>query len=87
MPPLIYRTPSAAYYLGLRPTTLEKMRLQGTGPRFTKLGPRAVGYLVEDLDTYAKCGRRCSTSDADPASTASQERLIDVGSRRLHWHP
>ena len=54
MPPLVYRTPGAAQYLGLSPSTLEKMRLQGTGPRFTKLGSRAVGYFVEDLDAFAE---------------------------------
>jgi predicted DNA-binding transcriptional regulator AlpA len=63
MSPLIYRTPGAAQYLGLSPSTLEKMRLQGTGPRFTKLGARAVGYFVQDLDEFANAGRRTSTSD------------------------
>jgi predicted DNA-binding transcriptional regulator AlpA len=60
---LIYRTPDAAQYLGLSASTLEKMRLQGTGPRFTRLGTRAVGYLVEDLEAFAQIGRRRSTSD------------------------
>jgi predicted DNA-binding transcriptional regulator AlpA len=73
MPPLVYRTPGAAQYLGLSPSTLEKMRIQGTGPRFTRLGTRAVGYLVEDLDAFAESGRRRSTSDAGP-TTATRAR-------------
>jgi predicted DNA-binding transcriptional regulator AlpA len=86
MPPLILRTTSAAQYLGLSASTLEKKRLQGTGPRFTKLGTRAVGYFVEDLDAYAESGRRCSTSDKgapcpaaappnDPRSPRSRGRV------------
>jgi predicted DNA-binding transcriptional regulator AlpA len=66
MPPLVYRTPGAAQYLGLSPSTLEKMRIQGTGPRFTRLGTRAVGYLVQDLDEFASAGRRRSTSEELP---------------------
>jgi predicted DNA-binding transcriptional regulator AlpA len=69
---LIYRTPGAAQYLGLSASTLEKMRLQGTGPRFTKLGTRAVGYREEDLDEFALIGRRRSTSDTGYPSGGSQ---------------
>jgi predicted DNA-binding transcriptional regulator AlpA len=68
----IYRTPAAAKYLDMSESTLEKGRLTGTGPRFVRLGPRAVGYTVEDLDAYIDAGRRTSTSDdgtnlSDPA--------------------
>jgi hypothetical protein len=58
--------------VGLAESTLEKKRLDGTGPRFVRLGSRAVGYTIEDLDAYINAGRRASTSDdgtnlSDPA--------------------
>ena len=48
----ILRTPEAAKYLGLSSSTLEKQRLAGAGPRFLRLGKRAVGYDLHDLDTW-----------------------------------
>jgi hypothetical protein len=53
--------------------------LDGTGPRFIRLGTRAVGYAIEDLDAYINAGRRASTSDdgtnlgLTAAAPASQE--------------
>jgi predicted DNA-binding transcriptional regulator AlpA len=63
MQPRILRTPDAARYLGLTASTLEKMRLTGGGPRFIRLGFRAVGYAIGDLDAFIDGRRRCSTSD------------------------
>lgn len=48
----ILRTPGAAEYLGLAESTLEKMRITGVGPRFIRLGGRAVGYDRQDLDAW-----------------------------------
>lgn len=48
----ILRTPEAAHYLGLSPSTLEKMRLDGAGPVYVRLGGRAVGYDVRALDAW-----------------------------------
>lgn len=48
----ILRTPEAAQYVGLSPSTLEKLRLTDNGPRFIRLGGRAVGYDVRDLDAW-----------------------------------
>jgi predicted DNA-binding transcriptional regulator AlpA len=59
----ILRTPAAARFLGLGESTLEKMRLSGSGPAFVKLGSRAVGYDVEVLRDYLKSRTRRSTSD------------------------
>jgi hypothetical protein len=39
------------------------MRLTGGGPRFIRLGFRAVGYAIGDLDAFIDGRRRCSTSD------------------------
>jgi len=63
MQPRILRTPDAARYLGLTASTLEKMRLTGDGPRFIRLGCRAVGYAIGDLDAFIDGRRRNSTSD------------------------
>lgn len=60
--PHYLKTPDAAVYLGLSPKTLEKHRCYGSGPVYHKLGGRIV-YTVDDLDTWAKIGRRTSTSD------------------------
>ena len=46
----VLRTNSAAQYLGLAESTLEKHRLAGIGPHFIRLGARAVGYDLADLD-------------------------------------
>lgn len=59
----LLRTMEAARFLGLSPSTLEKLRCLGGGPRFTKLGARAVGYFPEDLLSWAKSRTRRSTSD------------------------
>ena len=43
-------TEGAAKYCGLAPRTLEMMRCEGRGPRYTKLGK--VFYFIKDLDTW-----------------------------------
>lgn len=42
---------AAAKYLGLSKSTLEKMRIEGRGPRYLKLGGRCF-YRRTDLDAY-----------------------------------
>lgn len=44
-------TEGASRHIGLAVSTLEKLRVNGGGPRFVKLG-RAVRYRVFDLDAY-----------------------------------
>jgi len=44
-------TRSAASYLGLSSSTIEKMRVWGTGPRYLKLG-KNVRYRAADLDAW-----------------------------------
>lgn len=56
-PRRILRTPGAAAYVGLSPSTLEKKRLSGDGPAFLRLGGRAVGYDVRDLDAWLDAQR------------------------------
>ena len=64
----ILRTPDAAAYLGLSASTLEKMRSKGGGPRFKRLGGRAIGYDVRDLDRWLD-GQR-DEMDPEPSSHA-----------------
>lgn len=67
----IRRTPEAAEYVGLSASTLEKMRLAGEGPAFIRLGGRAIGYAVEDLDAWLEEQRRATIdANADPRSAA-----------------
>jgi predicted DNA-binding transcriptional regulator AlpA len=62
----IRNTNQAAAHLGVSPSTLEKWRCAGTGPKFIKLGVRRVGYDKADLDDWiASRPRRASTLEAD----------------------
>lgn len=51
--PAYLRTAEAATYLGLGASTLERKRLDGSGPRYRVLGARAVRYAIADLDEWA----------------------------------
>ena len=61
----VFRTAAAAKYVGLSTSTLEKYRLTGHGPRFVRLGSRAVGYDVRDLDEWLDEQRRSTTERED----------------------
>jgi hypothetical protein len=58
----------AGRYLGgekpISVRTLQRMRLEGTGPRFIKVGA-AVRYAKEDLDEFLTHHRRSSTSETE----------------------
>ncbi len=58
------RTPAAAQYLSIGQSTLERKRIDGTGPRFRTLGAKIVTYAVADLDAWASESIRSSTSEA-----------------------
>ena len=55
------RTPAAARHVGLRPSTMAKMRVRGDGPAFSKAGPRVVVYDLHDLEDWLRTTRRTST--------------------------
>ena len=57
----ILRTSQAAEYVGLSSSTLEKMRLADGGPRFLRLGSRAVGYDIADLDDWLDQQKKSSS--------------------------
>jgi excisionase family DNA binding protein len=58
------RTPDAAKYLGVGKSTLERKRIEGTGPAFRRLGTKIVTYAVKDLDAWASEQVLESTSQA-----------------------
>lgn len=47
-------------YLQISPRTLEKMRADGSGPKFVRLGHKTVRYRLTDVQTWlqAREGRR-----------------------------
>lgn len=57
------RTKDAAAYLAVGKSTLERKRIEGTGPKFRRLGSRMVTYAVEDLDDWANKQIHNSTSE------------------------
>lgn len=56
------RTADAAKYLGIGQSTLERKRIEGTGPKFRVLGSRIVSYAIADLDAWASEQVLTSTS-------------------------
>lgn len=56
----------AADLLRLSPRTLERLRMDGTGPRFAKAGRRVL-YRRTDLEDWVKQRIYQSTSQADAA--------------------
>lgn len=67
--PRILRTPDAAAFCGLASSTFEKLRISGNGPRFVRLGSRAVGYVISDLEEWLAHQSRSSTSDDGARAT------------------
>jgi predicted DNA-binding transcriptional regulator AlpA len=62
--PLTLTACEAAKMLGLAESTLAKMRLNGNGPIYCKLGRRVV-YRVADLAQWLQSRATRDTSDAD----------------------
>jgi predicted DNA-binding transcriptional regulator AlpA len=60
----LLRTREAAELLSLSARHLEDLRLKGGGPRFVRLGARAVRYAPADLASW--CRARLATSTSDP---------------------
>jgi predicted DNA-binding transcriptional regulator AlpA len=61
-PKRVLRAPEAATYTGLSESTLAKRRLEGKAPAFLNLGGRAIGYAIDDLNSWLESCRRQSTS-------------------------
>ena len=63
----VLNTEEAAAYVGLAKSTLEKLRIYGDGPIFTKYSTRVVRYRIEDLDAWIEKHRAASTSELEAA--------------------
>jgi predicted DNA-binding transcriptional regulator AlpA len=53
----LLRTKQAAAYLGLSKGVIDRWRLQGIGPRWSRLGKKIVVYSIEDLDAFLDEGK------------------------------
>jgi len=75
--PATLNAQQAAKILGLAPSTLAKMRLNGNGPVYCKLGRRVV-YRAADLEDWLQSRTVRDTSDANArflkALTAAHSR-------------
>lgn len=54
----------AAAFCGLAPKTLDKKRVNGSGPKFVRISSRCVRYRVKDLIEWMEARVRTSTSDS-----------------------
>jgi hypothetical protein len=61
-PEMLYAPKIAAVILNMSASWLAKARVDGNGPRYTKLG-RSVRYQGSDLIEYRKSKKRHSTSE------------------------
>jgi predicted DNA-binding transcriptional regulator AlpA len=57
---------SAADYVALSKSQLDKMRCDGSGPRFVRLGRRCVRYRVEALDAWLSSREVGNTTEPLP---------------------
>ena len=62
--PKVITARAAARFVGLSESTLAKLRLNGNGPVYCKLGRRVV-YRPADLDRWLESRTARDTSDAD----------------------
>jgi predicted DNA-binding transcriptional regulator AlpA len=62
--PKVVSAKIAARYVGLSASTLAKLRLNGNGPTYCKLGRRVL-YRPADLDQWLQSRTARDTSDAD----------------------
>jgi excisionase family DNA binding protein len=63
------RTPEAAAYLNVQPSTLEQWRWNGRGPRFCKIG-RSVRYRQSDLDEFLNARVFSNTTEFSACASA-----------------
>lgn len=57
----------AAKRLGLSARSMQRMRQEGWGPAYTRVGLRKIGYSAAELDAYA-AGRTHKSRAAELAS-------------------
>jgi len=57
------KTTQAAKYCGVSPSYLAKLRLTGKGPKFIRIGRKAVIYDPRDLEEWLESLKFVSTSE------------------------
>ncbi|WP_396125339.1 helix-turn-helix transcriptional regulator [Arthrobacter sp. CJ23] len=60
----LHKPPAVAEFLGTTEGSLAQMRYRGQGPRFIKLGPKAVRYRESDLTAWLDQQTRQQTGAA-----------------------
>ena len=80
----LLNTCEAAQCLGVSESFLAKARMQGTGPRYRKLG-RSVRYAQGDLNQYLLACSRTSTADqqASPKPVARQRTALPQARKNI----
>lgn len=58
--PRYFNTKHAADYLTISPSTLNRMRVSGEGPRYAKAGRRVI-YAPTDLDAWVEARKQTFT--------------------------
>lgn len=53
----------AAVFLSIRPRTLDKWRVEGSGPKYVRISSRCIKYRRRDLIAWAEDRLRTSTSE------------------------
>lgn len=61
----LLQPPAVAEQLGVTVEQLAKMRYEGSGPQFVRVGPRSPRYRQDDIDTWIE-GRLASRTDEMP---------------------
>lgn len=61
--PLVVSEKQAAIMVGLGTRTLQKKRLDGTGPAFVQLTERRIGYAIADLQRWISSRSMRSTAE------------------------
>jgi predicted DNA-binding transcriptional regulator AlpA len=64
VPGLVLTEDEAARLLRLSARTLQRLRLEGEGPRFVRLTGRRIGYAISDLEAWVRARSVASTSEA-----------------------
>ena len=62
-PRKVLRVADAAACCGLSTSMFNKLRVRGDGPRFIRLGRRAIGYDMNDLAEWLELRKARSTSE------------------------
>ena len=63
---------SAAKFLRISVRTLQRYRVDGGGPTFTKVSVKRICYLMRDLTSYLEARRFVSTSAAERGNVAAR---------------